>query len=139
MKRDGAADPGRYVHILYAARFRRPEDRRRLRELYCRHFEPDYPLGSQEGLVRLQGPQVGLGRFELRRGRNSIAGEAERLALLNRQRPILETMAGCIHNNWPVILTGLASKSFFYHFLYGYRYFVKQKWKYRYYRYCVFS
>ncbi len=108
MTRDEAANPGRYLHILYAARFRRPEDRRRLRQLYRRFFEPLYPLGSQDGMLRQEeeGTAVGVGEFCVRRGACQLDGRGERLALLERQRPLLESMAGCIHHSWPVILTG---------------------------------
>ncbi len=109
MTRDEAANPGRYLHILYAARFPRPEDRRRLRQLYRRFFEPLYPLGSQDGMLRGQGEEgtvVGVGEFFVRRGACQLEGRGERLALLERQRPLLESMAGCIHHSWPVILTG---------------------------------
>ncbi len=103
-----AANPGRYLHILYAARFRRPEDRRRLSQLYRRFFEPLYPLGGQDGMLRQEDEvaAVGVGEFCVRRGACQLEGRGERLALLERQRPLLESMAGCIHHSWPVILTG---------------------------------
>jgi hypothetical protein len=106
MTRDEASNPGRYLHILYAARFRRPEDRRRLRQLYRQFFEPLYPLGSQDGMLRQEEGTVGVGEFCVRLGTCQLEGRGERLALLERQRPLLESMAGCIHHSWPVILTG---------------------------------
>jgi hypothetical protein len=108
MTRDeAAANPGRYLHILYAARFRRPEDRRRLRQLYRQFFEPLYPLGGQDGMLRGQEDEgTAVGEFCVRRGACQLEGRGERMALLERQRPLLESMAGCIHHSWPVILTG---------------------------------
>ena len=108
IRRDGDAGPGRYLHILYKARFRRPEDRQRLRQLYRRFFEPAYPLGGQDGLLRLGrgAEELGLGQFRLERGAGRVEAGGQQLVLRDRQRPLLETMAGCIQHNWPIILTG---------------------------------
>jgi hypothetical protein len=53
---------------------------------------------------------VGVGDFLLQRGACRLE-ERERLALLSRQRPVLETMAGCIQHTWPIILTGSSTNN----------------------------
>ena len=56
MKKDcGPANPGKYVEIIYAGRFRRAEDKLRVLDLYRQTFEPQYPLHPTTGLIREAG------------------------------------------------------------------------------------
>lgn len=105
MKQGGAPDPGKYVRILYGARFRRQEDRDRVLELYKDVFHPEYPLRPVSGALQVGEDETRVGEFGVRR-RSRVEGGDRNRFLLSSQRQVMELVTGCVQNSWPVILTG---------------------------------
>ena len=105
MKGESEQVPGRWVRVIYGAKMRSEMDLQRVLELYREEFEPRYPLIETSGAVWLEETSLCVGQFKLERlgcGR----GGGEQLQLLGCQRVVLEVLAGCVRQEWPVVITG---------------------------------
>ena len=105
MIKDGSPNPGKYVRVLYSGRFRRNDDKDRVLEIYKQIFHPKYPLQLVSGVLQLDESWTHVGEFSLQR-KQRTERESKDVFMLGYQRQLLESVAGCIQNNWPVILTG---------------------------------
>ena len=104
MESDGEhRQPGRWVKIIYGAKLRTDGDRRKVEELYREVFGPDHPLLPMTGHLLLTEDHLHLGQFLLARQQPAVRGGE---LLLSGQGPVLEMMAGCLTQSWPVLLTG---------------------------------
>ena len=74
-------------------------------ELYREEFEPRYPLIETSGAVLLEETSLCVGQFKLER-LGCGGGRGEQLQLLGCQRVVMEVLAGCVRQEWPVVITG---------------------------------
>ena len=75
-------------------------------QIYKDISELDFPMMGGEGGLHLTESHIAVGEFQLSRGKHCVSMSS--LDILSSQAPSLELLAGCVKQEWPVVLTGEA-------------------------------
>jgi len=95
---------GEFVDIVVKQRFRTPQDRAHVDQLYREVFRS--PPKSRRLFHRITKEWFQVGHALLPRNKRFQLNSSERSALLIQQLPVVETVMTCVEQNWPCILVG---------------------------------